>query len=32
MTALGTNADETWVVVQYEDQYGWLAKEYLNAA
>lgn len=32
VTALGTNADETWVVVQYEGQYGWLAKEYLNAA
>lgn len=32
VTALGANADETWVVVQYEGQYGWLAKEYLNAA
>lgn len=32
VTALGTNADETWVVVQYEGQYGWLAKEYLTAA
>ena len=32
VTALGTNADETWVVVQYEGTYGWLAKEYLNAA
>ncbi len=30
VTALGTNADETWVVVQYEGQYGWLAKEYLS--
>lgn len=32
VTALGSNADDTWVVVQYEGQYGWLAKEYLNAA
>lgn len=32
VTALGTNADETWIMVQYEGQYGWLAKEYLNAA
>lgn len=32
VTALGTNGDESWVVVQYEGQYGWLAKEYLNAA
>lgn len=32
VTARGTNADETWIMVQYEGQYGWLAKEYLNAA
>lgn len=32
VTALGSNADDTWVVVQYEGKYGWLAKEYLNAA
>lgn len=30
VTALGANADGTWVVVQYEGQYGWLAKEYLS--
>lgn len=31
VTALGTNGDESWIMVQYEGQYGWLAKEYLNA-
>ena len=32
VTALGANADETWIVVEYEGTYGWLTKEYLNAA
>lgn len=32
VTALGTNEDNTWVVVEYEGTYGWLTLEYLNAA
>ena len=32
VTALGCNADDTWVVVEYEGTYGWLTKEFLNAA
>ncbi len=30
VTALGSNADGSWVVVQYNDKYGWLCKQYLE--
>ena len=30
VTALGRNADGSWVVVQYNDKYGWLCKQYLE--
>ena len=30
VTALGSNADGSWVVVQYNGKYGWLAKQYLE--
>lgn len=30
VTALGSNADGSWVVVQYNGKCGWLAKEYLE--
>lgn len=30
VTALGANADGSWVVVLYNGSYGWLAKEYLS--
>jgi len=32
VTALGANGDGSWVVVEYEGKYGWLAAQYLNAA
>ena len=30
VTALGTNSDGSWVVVQVGGQYGWLKVEFLN--
>ena len=30
VTALGSNADGSWVVVQYNGKCGWLAKQYLE--
>lgn len=30
VTALGTNEDGSWVVVNYDGKYGWLKTEYLN--
>lgn len=30
VTALGSNADGSWIVVQYNDKYGWLCKQYLE--
>ena len=30
VTALGTNEDGSWVVVQINDKYGWLKVEFLN--
>ena len=30
VTALGTNEDGSWVVVQIGDKYGWLKVEFLN--
>ena len=30
VTALGSNADGSWVMVQYNDKYGWLCKQYLE--
>lgn len=30
VTALGSNADGSWVVVQYNGKCGWLTKEYLE--
>ena len=30
VTALGSNADGSWVVVQYNDKYGWLCTHYLE--
>ena len=31
VTALGTNEDGSWVVVNYNGIYGWLKTEYLNS-
>ena len=30
VTALGTNEDGSWVVVNYNGTYGWLKTEFLN--
>ena len=30
VTALGSNADGSWIVVQYNGKCGWLAKQYLE--
>lgn len=30
VTALGTNSDGSWVVVQVGGQFGWLKVEFLN--
>lgn len=30
VTALGTNEDGSWIVVNYNGTYGWLKTEFLN--
>ena len=30
VTALGTNEDGSWVVVNYDGKYGWLKTEFLS--